>query len=874
MLFLERNKIFSSLFILIACLVCQPVSACDSTLIIAHRGASGIAPQNTLAAFQLAIDIGADYLELDVRKSSDDSLMVIHDATVNATTNGSGFVNSKTYTELRALDAGSWFSSAYIGEQIPTLFEVLLLAKINGSKVCVEMKDSGIESEVISMIQSLNMVNEIIVFSFVLSELQTIKVLEPSIKICFLDASISQTEITDLVAIGGEYVGCGNIPTLDDVEFARNLNVGYFAWTVNDPVDMQKLMSKGFDGIITDDPQECVGLKTFMGIGNGGLVAYWDMDEGSGLVLNDSSGNSNTASLSNTTWTTGYTGEGLGFNGVSSFASIPISASLDLVGDAVSLSVWLKLAQLPSSIGGTFGPIFDSDQDSYILFLDQANAELRFKVTDNDGDAERPGIPETLLNTTSWFHVVGVYNGDEAMIYLNGELVDYHVNTSLDNLEPGQIPSLGENGGFFFDGAIDEFKIYDRALSRDEVELLYQGQSIVCNTTLNDTLSMASIGFTDIQDTLFCDSAYLSYSVSELPRISFEFDGIVDYVNVNCVISDISGMSHAFFGWFRSTNATSDERIFSINGNPSSNDNVCLFGMYNGLIDVYNGAYYSGSTLINDGNWHFLGYTWDIATQQLQLWVDGVLDGNYNTNLLVSSTDLGSLGQEFDGLTVSNQYQGDMAEITIWNTVLTGPQISQLMHNPVSSLHPNYSNLVADYHVASSCASELKDCSSFENHGTSCNSILHAYEVIPSFNSTDFSLSWSSSILGVISTSDSVSFLASSTQSILFNADNGYGTVFIDSITVVKDNCVELDESSSSHYTVYPNPCTQDIHIKSSTQKLLQIEVYSTQGKHLFTQYCKGDKESQINVSEYNRGTYWLRLVTESKTSVVKVLKY
>ena len=107
MLFLERNKIFSSLFILIACLVCQPVSACDSTLIIAHRGASGIAPQNTLAAFQLAIDIGADYLELDVRKSSDDSLMVIHDATVNATTNGSGFVNSKTYTELRALDAAS-----------------------------------------------------------------------------------------------------------------------------------------------------------------------------------------------------------------------------------------------------------------------------------------------------------------------------------------------------------------------------------------------------------------------------------------------------------------------------------------------------------------------------------------------------------------------------------------------------------------------------------------------------------------------------------------------------------------------------------------------------------------------------------------------
>ncbi len=856
-----------------ACLAFQSISACDSTLIIAHRGASGIAPENTLSAFQLAIDIGVDYLELDVRKSSDDSLMVIHDATVNATTNGSGFVNSKTYSELRALDAGSWFSSAYIGEQIPTLFEVLLLAKNNGAKVCVEMKDSGLESEVVAMIQSLNMVDDIILFSFNLSELQTIKTLIPAIQVCFLDGSISQTEIDDLVAIGGEYVGCGDIPTLDDVEFARNVDVGFFAWTVNEPVDMQKLMSKGIAGIITDDPQECVGLKSFMGIGNGGLIAYWDMDEGSGMLLNDSSGNANNASLSNTSWTVGYDGGGLNFNGVSSFASIPISASIDLVGDAVSISTWLRLDQLPSNIGGTFGPIFDSDQDSYILFLDQANAELRFKVTDNDGDAERPGIPEALLNTTSWFHVVGVYNGDEAMIYLNGELVDYHVNTSLDNLEPGQVPRLGENGGFFFGGTIDDFKIYDRSLSRYEVQLMYQGQSIACESILNDTLSMSAIGFTDIQDTLFCDSAYLSYSVEELPRISFEFDGIVDYVNINSIIAEISGTSHAFFGWFKTTNSTADERIFAINGNPTSNDNVCLFGIYNGLIDVYNGSYYSGSTLINDGNWHFLGYTWDIATQQLQLWVDGTLDGNYNTNLLVNSTNLGSLGQEFDGLAVSNFYKGEMAEITIWNTVLSGPEISQLMYNPVSPSHPNYSNLIGDYHVVSACLGQLRDVSPYANHGTSCNPIVHSYQVIPSYNSTDYSLSWTSNISGLISTSDSASFLASSTQSLVYSADNGYGTIYTDSISIVKDNCVGSNESTHGPFKVYPNPCNENIHIRSSSEKLLVIEIYSAQGKHCSTQYGKGDQWSQIDVSGLNRGAYWLRLVSESKTAVVKVLK-
>lgn len=868
------STVLSRLIILIACLISTAGFACDSTLIIAHRGASGIAPQNTLSAFQLAIDVGADYLELDVRKSLDDSLMVIHDATVNATTDGSGFVSSKTYVELRVLDAGSWFGPAYSGEKIPTLFEVLTIAKLHGVKVCVEMKDPGIEAEVIAMIQGLNMVDDIIIFSFTLSELQTAKLIEPLIKVCFLDADISVSEITNLAAIGGEFVGCGNIPTLDEVELARTASVEFLAWTVNDPIDMQKLMSKGVAGIITDDPQEGIGLKSFMGIGNGGLIAYWDCNEGVGSFLTDSSGNSNTASLSNTSWVVGQKGSGLDFNGTSSFASIPLSSSLDLTGDAVSLSVWLKLDLLPSGITGSFGPVFDSDQDSYILYLDQSNAELRFKVTDNDGDTERPGIPETLLNTTDWINVVGVYNGDEAMIYLNGVLADYHVNTSLDNLEPGQVPRIGENDGFFFDGGVDEFKVFDRALSRDEVELMYQGSSLFCNATLTDTVQLSSLGISEIQDTTFCDSAFLSYAITELPRVTFEFDGIVDYVNLNAVVPDMTGLSHAFFGWFRTTNPTSDERIFSINGNPSSNTNVCLFGIRNGLIDVYNGTYYSGSTLVNDGNWHFLGYTWNIGTQQLQLWVDGVLEGNFITNLLLNSTDLGSLGQEFDGLSISNLYQGHMAELTIWNNVLTGPEIIQLMHNPVNSAHAKYLNLVGYYNVVSPCTGELKDRSSYGNHGTSCAVINYDYEIIPSFNNIDLSLSWTSNVIGVISTSASASFLATTSQSLVFRAENGYGTVFIDSASVLQENCMNIKECNNVRYKVYPNPFGEILIIEDKASKLRSLSFYTSKGELLHTEGLLGEKIKRMDLSAFPSGIYWVMLAYDSEISVVKVVKY
>lgn len=108
-------------------------------IIVGHRGAAGHAPENTMASFRKAIELGADWIELDVHLSKDGQLMVMHDPTVDRTTNGTGTIGDMTYDEIRALDAGSWFGESFKGEKVPALADVI--REINGQvKLLIELK--------------------------------------------------------------------------------------------------------------------------------------------------------------------------------------------------------------------------------------------------------------------------------------------------------------------------------------------------------------------------------------------------------------------------------------------------------------------------------------------------------------------------------------------------------------------------------------------------------------------------------------------------------------------------------------------------------------------------------------------------------------
>ncbi len=159
------------------------------------------------------------------------------------------------------------------------------------------------------------------------------------------------------------------------------------------------------------------------------------------------------------------------FNGTTNFAMLP---SISLTTSAVSIQLWTKLSKLPNELPNTFGGIFDSLSDHYIIYLDRSANELRFKVTTSIS-AERPGIPTNMLSRNEWLHITGTYDGTSARIYLNGNLVDTHNLTGV--ISGSQLAAFGRDGAAafaYFEGAIDEVKIYNRALSASEIRQMYQ----------------------------------------------------------------------------------------------------------------------------------------------------------------------------------------------------------------------------------------------------------------------------------------------------------------------------------------------------------------------------------------------------------------
>ena len=238
-------------------LLISNISFGQNPKIIAHRGYSHEAPENTLAAFSKAIEVNADYFELDVQLSSDDSLMIMHDGTVDRTTNGTGAVSDLTYQQLKKLDAGSWFSAEYAGEKIPTLSESLILAKnsANNIDVVAEIKTSNISvpKKIVELLQKLGMESRVIVSGFSLSQITLIKNEDESIPVQ-LFATVDTTQINQVAAINGEWVGSGGNFTQEMVDYAHSKGIQYNAWTINSAAQMLPLIEIGVDAVTTDYP--------------------------------------------------------------------------------------------------------------------------------------------------------------------------------------------------------------------------------------------------------------------------------------------------------------------------------------------------------------------------------------------------------------------------------------------------------------------------------------------------------------------------------------------------------------------------------------------------------------------------------------------
>lgn len=156
-------------------------------MIFGHRGYSGVAPENTMAAFEKALKAGADGFELDVHLTKEGELVVCHDELLDRTTNGTGLIMDKTLAELKQLDAGGWYGEAYRNQSIPTLREALQLVVGKKSLVNIELKNSliwyeGIEEKVIQMIHEMNVQDQIILSSFNHNSILRVKQLDNTLQ--------------------------------------------------------------------------------------------------------------------------------------------------------------------------------------------------------------------------------------------------------------------------------------------------------------------------------------------------------------------------------------------------------------------------------------------------------------------------------------------------------------------------------------------------------------------------------------------------------------------------------------------------------------------------------------------------------------------
>ena len=254
----KLNRIIS-----VAALVLLSIQITAQTKIIAHRGFSSIAPENTLVAFQKAIECKADYFELDVHKTKNDSIVVIHNSSVDKTSSNSrkGEIAKMNYSDLATVKVGysEKFGNKYENEKIPTLREALELAK-GKIKVCIEIKVYGTEKEILKIINDLGVKDDVIIFSFYYQVLAKIRQLDKNIPILFLinkadKMTIEYAKIIESNAIG---VGYGTTVTKEYLNFAHKNGIEVWKWTVNDEDEMQQLIDLGLDGLITDFPDKAL----------------------------------------------------------------------------------------------------------------------------------------------------------------------------------------------------------------------------------------------------------------------------------------------------------------------------------------------------------------------------------------------------------------------------------------------------------------------------------------------------------------------------------------------------------------------------------------------------------------------------------------
>jgi glycerophosphoryl diester phosphodiesterase len=229
-------------------------------MVIAHRGASSYAPENTLAVFDLALQMGARQIELDVESTSDGYIVVIHDDTVDRTTNGAGPVSGHTLATLRQLDAGAWFGATFVGQRIP-LFEEVLVRYKGRAHIHAEVKGRStyVSHHTADLIRQYQMVDHVTVTSFQTLRLEEIRGYAPELATGWLVTQVNEAILAEARALGLTQL-CPRADSVTSVLVHRLHAEGFVvrAWGVSTEALMRQVVQAGADGMTVNCPDTLI----------------------------------------------------------------------------------------------------------------------------------------------------------------------------------------------------------------------------------------------------------------------------------------------------------------------------------------------------------------------------------------------------------------------------------------------------------------------------------------------------------------------------------------------------------------------------------------------------------------------------------------
>jgi len=226
-------------------------------VVIAHRGASGSCPENTLAAFRRAAALGAPMVELDVQLTRDGEVVVIHDVTLERTTDGHGRVCDRTLAEIARLDAGGWFGPAFRGERVPTLAQVLAAVAV---AVNVELKphgEEGLEQRGLDVVEAAGALGRVVFSSFDPTSLVRLRQASAAAEIAVLvgDGPLPEAlRLAERVAARALHLRNDRV-TPPALAMIAPAGLPVRAWTVNDAAEFHRLAIAGVIGVFTDHPE-------------------------------------------------------------------------------------------------------------------------------------------------------------------------------------------------------------------------------------------------------------------------------------------------------------------------------------------------------------------------------------------------------------------------------------------------------------------------------------------------------------------------------------------------------------------------------------------------------------------------------------------